>query len=253
MTTTTRPVSPARAVLRTEFRLFRREPGSIFWIMVFPVALLVILGSIPDFRDPDPNLGGQRTIDLYVPILILLSAIMASVQAMPTVISAYREQKVLRRFATTPARPWQLLAAQFVLHGGAVLVGGLIVMLVGRLVFDVRLPGSTLAYVLVLVLALLAALAIGGLIAGLSRTAKVSAAVGGAVFFLLMFTSGLWIPVQVMPGLLGDVVELTPFGAAARGLDQAALGQWPDLRYLVTLVAWTAGLGALGARWFRWQ
>lgn len=246
-------VSPARAVLRTEFRLFLREPGSLFWIMVFPVALVVVLGLVPSFREPSAGLGGKRVIDLYVSVAILLSAIMASVQAMPAVLSGYREQKVLRRIATTPARPWQVLAAQYVLHGGAVVVAGVLVLLVGRVGYDVKIPGSIAAYLFVLALALLTALAIGGLIAALSPTAKISAAVGTIGFFVLMFTAGLWLPVQTMPGLLGDVVELTPMGAAARGLDQAALGRWPDLRHLVTIVAWTLGLGALAARYFRWE
>ena len=51
------------AVLRTELRLFRREPGALFWILLFPTLLLVILGSIPGFRHHDADLGGLRTID----------------------------------------------------------------------------------------------------------------------------------------------------------------------------------------------
>lgn len=42
------------AVLRTELRLFRREPGALFWMLVFPTLLLAILGSIPSFREADP-------------------------------------------------------------------------------------------------------------------------------------------------------------------------------------------------------
>jgi ABC-2 type transport system permease protein len=245
--------SPARAVLRSETRLFLREPGPLFWIMLFPVLLLVILGSIPSFRDPTDDLAGQRVIDLYVPIGILLASIMASIQAMPAVLSAYREQQILRRVATTPAQPWHLLAAQYVLHGGAVVIGAILVTVVGRLVFDVRIPGSPGAYLLVLALALVASLAVGGVLSGVTRTAKACAALSTVVAFPMMFTAGLWLPVQVMPGLLRHIVELTPFGAASLALDQAALGSWPDLGHVGVLLAWTLGLGVLAARYFRWE
>jgi len=252
-TTTSSRRSPARSVLATEARLFCREPGALFWIVAFPVLLLCVLGAIPSFRDASDDLDGRRVIDLYVPVTVLLSAIMAGVQAMPAVLTAYREQRVLRRIATTPARPWHLLAAQYVLHGGAVVTGSVVALVVGLVVFDVDVPGSPGAYVLVLALALVACLAIGGLIAGVSRTTKVSATIGTIVFLPMMFTAGVWLPVSAMPGLLGDIVSFTPLGAAALGLDEAALGHWPDAQHVVVLVAWTLGLGALAARSFRWE
>jgi ABC-2 type transport system permease protein len=245
--------SPARAVLRSETRLFLREPGALFWIMAFPVLLLVILGSIPSFREPSADLGGQRVVDLYVPVTILLAAILGAIQAMPAVLSGYREQQVLRRIATTPAEPWHLLAAQYVLHGGAVVVGAAAVLVVGRVAFDVRIPGSAGAYLLVLALALVALLAAGGLLSGLARSSKTSAALSTVVAFPMMFTAGLWLPVQVMPDLLRHIVELTPFGAASLALDQAALGSWPGLGHVGVLLAWTLGLGVLAARYFRWE
>jgi ABC-2 type transport system permease protein len=245
--------SPARAVLRSETRLFLREPGALFWIMAFPVLLLVILGSIPSFREPSADLGGQRVVDLYVPVTILLAAIMSSIQAMPAVLSAYREQQVLRRIATTPAEPWHLLAAQYALHGGAVVVGAGAVLVVGRLAFDVRIPGSAGAYLLVLALALVALLAAGGLLSSLARTSKASAALSTVVAFPMMFTAGVWLPVQTMPGTLRDIVEATPLGAAAAALGQAGLGSWPDLVHIVVLLGWTLALGALAARYFRWE
>ncbi|KQV74993.1 hypothetical protein ASC61_08275 [Aeromicrobium sp. Root344] len=245
--------SPARTILRTESKLFLREPGSMFWIMAFPTLLVVILGSIPSFRDPSKDLDGARVIDLYVPISILLSAIMASIQSMPGVMAGYREQRVLRRVATTPARPIDLLAAQYVLHGAAVVVSAILVLLVGRVAFDVKSPGSAGAYVLVLALALAACLAIGGVIGGVSPTARISTAIGTLVFFPMMFTAGLWAPVQTMPHGLRTVVELTPGGAAARGLDQAALGHWPSAHFLLVLVVWTVVAAGAAARYFRWE
>ncbi|MFG2958474.1 hypothetical protein ACGF5O_32740 [Streptomyces sp. NPDC048291] len=59
------------AVLRTEFRLFGREPGAVFWVFLFPTLLLVILGSIPSFRGADKSLSGLRPVDAYVPVAVL--------------------------------------------------------------------------------------------------------------------------------------------------------------------------------------
>lgn len=252
-TASTARTSPAVAMLRTEARLMLREPGTMFWIVLFPTILLSILGAIPSFREPDETLGGIRVIDLYVPIAILLSAIMASLMSMPAVISGYRENQVLRRYATTPARPTHILMAQWIIHGAGILAGSVLAVAVGRIVFDVALPGAPLTYLGLFVLAVLANLSMGGLISGLAPSSKASAAIGTVVFFPTMFTAGVWVPVTVLPGLLGDLVALTPNGAAVLALDEAAAGRAPDLLHVLVLLAWTFGLGALAARYFRWE
>ncbi|MDT0467485.1 ABC transporter permease [Streptomyces gibsoniae] len=244
---------PRAAVLRTEVRLFRREPGSIFWILLFPTLLLVILGSIPSFRRSQTSLGGLRLIDTYVPVVILVAMITAGVQVMPQVLTGYRERGILRRMSTTPVRPSALLSAQMVVHGLAALVAMLLALAVGRLAFDVRLPRQPGGYLLALLLAILAALALGSVVSAVSRTTKIAGAVGSAVYFPMMFCAGVWVPVQSMPHTMGRIVELTPFGAAARALGQAAAGDWPGWSHLGVLVAWTVLLSAAASRWFRWE
>lgn len=135
-------MAASTAVLKAELRLFLREPFSLFWIVAFPTVLLVLLGLIPSFREPSADLGGSRVIDLYVPVNVLLAMIMAGIQALPPVLSGYRERGILRRMSTTPVRPGSLLAAQIVLHFAAALVSALLVIAVGRLAFGVALPGQ---------------------------------------------------------------------------------------------------------------
>ncbi|MFE9403735.1 ABC transporter permease [Streptomyces sp. NPDC006530] len=263
MTTTLTPPRPsgiagasrraAVAVLRTETTLFRREPAGLFWIMVFPTVLLVVLGSIPGFRDPDKALGGIRFVDAYVPVAVLLSMIMAGLQAMPPVITGYRERGILRRMSVTPVRPSALLGAQMGLHGAAALLSAVLSLTVGRLAFHVALPRQLFGYILALLLAVLSALALGALVSALSRTSKVASAIGSAVFFPMMFSAGVWLPVQAMPDTLGRVVELLPFGAAAQALGEAAAGGWPGWDHLGVLTLWTVLLSAAATRWFRWE
>ncbi|EDY54018.1 MULTISPECIES: ABC transporter permease [Streptomyces] len=241
------------AVLRTEVRLFRREPGALFWILLFPTLLLVILGSIPSFRDHDADLGGLRTIDVYVPVAVLLGMIVGGLQSMPQTLTGYRERGILRRMSTTPVRPTALLTAQMTVYGGAALASALLALLVGRFAFAVRLPEQPLGYVLALVLAVLAALALGAVVSALSRTTKIAGAIGSAVFFPAMFCAGVWAPVQTMPDVLARIVGYTPFGAAAEALNRAASGDWPGWTHLAVLVVWTVLLTAAASRWFRWE
>ncbi|MET7689928.1 ABC transporter permease [Streptomyces sp. NPDC005483] len=241
------------AVLRTEVRLFRREPGALFWILLFPTLLLVILGSIPSFRHHDADLGGLRTIDVYVPVAVLLGLIVGGLQSMPQTLTGYRERGILRRMSTTPVRPTALLTAQMTVYGGAALASALLALLVGRLAFAVRLPEQPLGYLLALVLAVLVALALGAVVSALSRTTKIAGAIGSAVFFPAMFCAGVWAPVQTMPDVLARIVGYTPFGAAAEALNRAAAGDWPGWTHLGVLVAWTVLLTAAASRWFRWE
>ncbi|MGW2963479.1 ABC transporter permease [Streptomyces sp. NPDC001220] len=241
------------AVLRTEFRLFRREPGAVFWIFLFPTLLLVILGSIPSFRDADKSLGGLRPVDAYVPIAVLIALIMSGVQSLPQVLTGHRERGILRRMRLTPVQPSALLSAQMVVQGTVALGSALLALVVGRLAFDVELPKQPGGYLLALLLTTVAALALGSVVSALSRTTKIAGAIGSAVFFPMMFCAGVWLPVREMPHTLARVVQLTPFGAAARALDQAAAGHWPGWDHLGVLAVWAVLLTAVAARWFRWE
>ncbi|MFH9292705.1 ABC transporter permease [Streptomyces sp. NPDC017520] len=250
---TTRRHGPAAAVLIAETRLFLREPGNLFWIFVFPSVLLVILGFVPAFKEARDDLGGRRVIDLYVPISILLAMITAAVQAMPPVLTAYRERGILRRMSATPVRPSALLSAQILLHGAACLASALLVTAVGRIAYGVALPQQPFGYLLALLLAVGAALSLGSMICALSRTTKAATAFGTGAYLVMMFSAGVWLPVQTMPDALRRIVEITPLGAASQALEQAASGSWPGWIHLLVLALWTAALGITAARLFRWQ
>jgi ABC-2 type transport system permease protein len=245
-------MSAFTAIARTETRLFLREPLLVFWSLAFPVLLLTIFGFIPTFSEVDPG-SGIRIIDVYVPVMILLSMTFVAVTGVATNLGTYRERKVLKRLATTPAGWRRLIDAQLALSAGVVAVVAVLVVLVGRLGFAVPLPQNPAGYVLVLLLTTAAMLGLGLLIGALAPSAKVASAVGSMAFFPLMFFGGLWLPVQAMPDVLVRISELTPLGAASLSLHEAALGGWPEPGHLVVLAVYAAGLGLAAVRWFRWE
>ena len=243
----------AAAVFRTEARLFGRELGSLFWIVLFPMALVCVLGLVPMFREPDPDLGGVRFIDLYVPVGVLLSMIMASIMAMPPVVFGYRESGVLRRLRATPVRPITLLGAQVVLHGAAVAASAVLLLAAARLLFGTPLPAAPGWYVLAYVLSLLATFGLGAIVTSVAPNARVGTALGMVVFFPAMFTAGVYYPVQGMGGVLRQIIELTPLGAATQALYEAMVGAAPDPKHLLVMVVWIVITFGVAARTFRWE
>src|SRR5215831_19100303 len=93
-------------------KLVWREPVGVFFAVLFPALLVVILGCIPAFREPSKDLGGLRVVDLYVPISIALSLALLALTSMPSYLGTYREKGILRRLRVTPMSPARLLFAQ---------------------------------------------------------------------------------------------------------------------------------------------
>ncbi|GAA4204268.1 ABC transporter permease [Actinocatenispora rupis] len=245
--------APFVRLVRTEARLFLREPMAVLWALVFPPVLLVILGCVPSFRERSADLHGLRVIDLYVPIMVIFVVAMTAVNVLPATITSYREKGILRRLSTTPLPPSRLLLAQVVLNVVLETLVLVLVVAVGRIGFGVALPKQPVAYAIVFACAVLALLALGMVIAAVSPNAKVGNALGMILFFPLMFFAGLWLPVAAMPAVLRRIAEYTPVGAATQALGQAAAGDWPNPVHLLVLVGYAVVFSLVAIRFFRWE
>jgi ABC-2 type transport system permease protein len=237
----------------SELRLFLREPLGVFFVVAFPSILVGILGSIPGFREPNPDIGGVRVVAIYVTISITLSLAILALQGMPLVLATYRERGVLRRLSTTPVHPTKLLAAQLVANLSSVVVATALVLAVGRIFFAVPLPQRFAAYVVAFVLAAAALFAIGLFIAAVAPSGKAGNAIGKILFFPVMFFAGLYVPMEALPASLRRVAELTPLGAGEQALRDATTGLWPEAGHVAVLGAYILVFGLAAARLFRWE
>jgi ABC-2 type transport system permease protein len=237
----------------SELKLLAREPVAAFFSLLFPTVLVVILGSIPAFREPSPDLGGLRVVDVYVGIAVALTLAMLGLQVTPLALATYRERGILRRLATTPARPELLLAAQLAAALATAILSSALAIAVGRLAFDVPLAGNLVGFVLAFVLTALGIFAIGLFVAAVAPSGKAGNSIGTLLFFPLMFFAGLWTPREVMPSVLQKIGDFTPLGAGERALHETMTGHWPALVSVTVLVGYLAVFGFAAARLFRWS
>jgi ABC-2 type transport system permease protein len=237
----------------TETKLFFREPMGVFFALAFPPILLVILGAIPAFREPDAALGGLRPIEVYTPIVVAVGITMFAISGLPQIFATYREKGVLRRMRTTPVKPAVLLGAQLLMCTIMSVVVLVVVLAIARVVFDVHLPKQPPAYLVAYVLTALAMFVLGLLVASLVPSGKSAGAVGSLLFFPLLFFAGLWVPRDGMNDVLRTISDFTPLGAGVQSLQDAAAGHWPQLLHVAVMLGWTIVAGGLAARYFRWE
>jgi len=238
-------------VIQVEAKLFLREGTSVVFAVLFPTILLLVLGAIPALRTPDPKFGGLRFVDGYAGTLVVITLAFLGLQRLPTTVATYRERGVLRRLGTTPMHPGKLLAAQLLVNLLAAVVSVVLVVGVGKAVFDIALPHSPFGFLAAVLLGAAALFALGLVIAALAPSAKAAAGWATLAFMLIMFFSGAYLPRFLLPDVLNTIGQYLPPGVAA--LQDSWIGTAPSLLHLaiMTLIALLAG--TVAAKTFRWE
>ncbi len=238
-------------ITATEAKLTLRTPIWILFGTLLPAGILLGVGFIPGMSKPSEITGGHRFIELWVPSLIVVSIAMIALQAIPAAVATYREQGVLRRLATTPVHPVNLLAAQLVVHVVIACAGIGVMLALANAVFDVPLPKHPLIFVITLLLGMISVFALGLLAAAVARTSKGAGGLAMLAFFPIMFFGGVYLPRPLLPAVLQRIGDYVPPGA--QPLQDAWVGAGVQPLQLAALAGFAALGTALATKLFRWE
>jgi ABC-2 type transport system permease protein len=257
LTKTLLPETAPRAafgqIVRNEARLAWRLPAGLIFGVGLPMLLLTIFNLIPSFHQTQASLGGLTLFDVYVPILIAMVIAIIALISLPGPLVTYRDQGILRRLATTPVPPSWLLAAQLVVAFCITITSLLILIVVSITAFGLDAPKNPGALVLAIVLSIAALFAIGLCIAAAARSGTAARAIGAAAFYPMLFFSGMWFPRELMPGVLQDISNVTPLGAAVEAIQDSMQGQFPPAEPLLVLAGYALVFALIARRLFRWE
>jgi len=256
-------VGDLRVVLRqTRYAIVsstRDSRGVVFGI-VFPVVLLVLFNSI--FSSGD-NLTVNfhhhevRTRAIFTAGMAAYAIMLQSFSTLSITMTTQRESGQLKRLRGTPMRPWTFVAAHViraVLFAFALVVA---LLLIGRLVFDVRLTGGALAGVAVYTALGAAVMAtLGMAVTAFIPTVNAASSVGPFTAAILAFISGVFIPPDILPDWLATLGRVFPLQPLADGLQRAvtgvAGGTGLTVHNVTGLLAWGAAGLVVAARRFQW-
>lgn len=236
-----------------EVKIFLREPLGVIGAVFVPVFLFVVIGRV--FGDELVGEGERGLVGVDLAVFAALLISISAVLSLVTIVSIYREGGVLKRLRATPLRPLTILSAHVIVKLLFTAVTLILMMLLGRRYLPVDVPIPWVAFTLATVISTLSVLSMGFVLASVVPTARFAQPIGTLLLYPMMGISGLFVPLDQMPGLLRLVARLTPASYAVslmRGAwyGDSWLSHWPDF----------AGLGliflvctVLAARWFRWE
>lgn len=195
-------------------------------------------------------------IDFLVPGILAMSIMNNGLMGLSSTFVTYREKGILRRIKATPFPLWAFIVARIVTQVIVAVAQAAILLIVGKMLFNLRITGDLLSLTAMLALGALAFLAIGFLISGVARNTEVADSVSNAIAFPMMFLSGVFFPVDAAPSWMKPITQIMPltyFANALRDImvhGMTLFAVWGDV--LVMLGTAAVAL-VLAVRFFRWE
>ena len=234
-----------------EIKVFMREPLGAIGSIVMPVVLYFLFGQLGRAFGSPNRLVASPFFRTNIPVLVAVLIALNAVLSLVAIISIYREGGILKRLRATPLRPWTIMTAQVLVKLLLTTVTLGLMLLVGRRYYPAGMHVPVVRFGIALLITTWSILSIGFLIASLVPTARFAQPVGAIVLYPMLALSGLFIPIEVVPGWLRHL----PLRYAVSLLQGMWIGDaWSaHVGDIVALTIVFAVCTALSARVFRWE
>ncbi|WP_448641060.1 ABC transporter permease [Geodermatophilus sp. URMC 63] len=246
---------------RVELKEFFRQRESVVFTLAFPVILLLALGAALDY-----DLGSGVDFPQYFMAGVITAGIVgASLQNMAIHIAGERSDGTLKSLRGTPLPASAYFAGKVVQVLAVAVATIALLLLVGVLVYRVDLPSGAdwVTFAWVSVLGAAGCTLLGIAVSTLARNGRSASATVTPIALVLEFVSGVFVPLDQVPGWLRDVASVFPVKWLAQGLRsvflpdalaaQEAAGSWELGRVALVLGAWCVAGLVLCVLTFRWQ
>jgi ABC-2 type transport system permease protein len=240
---------------RYDQKAFWRNPAAVFFTVMFPVVVFLILAIVFDGTTVAVD-GGVEATTYYVPAIMALSVISATMQTLAMTLVIAREDGRLKRGRGTPMPAWVFIAGRI---GNSIVVTILMLAVlaaIGGLLYSVPFPWDQLPQMLVtLVIGAASFCCLGIALTAAIPSQDAAAAIVNALLLPLYFLSGIFIPEDELPGGVIDFANhfpVRPFFEAFFNVYVPGAGGGIAWHELIVVSIWgVAGL-LLAIRFFRW-
>jgi ABC-2 type transport system permease protein len=237
-----------------ECKVYFRFPIAAFFTLGLLPMVLVILGAIFG-NTPTAQFGGRGFLDWAVPGFIALVIAISAIMSLPMAMTTYRERGILRRYRATPVSPAAVLGAQLVTQFIMTTLGMLLLILLGKAIFNLQFEGNIANVLAAFTLGCMSFFAIGMVLAGVLPNSRVGTIVGNVLLQPMVYLSGVTIPKDVMSEGMQKAILFNPLTHVVTLMQGMWHGDaWSQHQMeVIVLGAVLVAAGILAVKVFRWE
>jgi ABC-type multidrug transport system permease subunit len=239
--------------VRYATRAYVRNPAGVFFVVAFPVILLLLLPVV--FGNGElPFRGGIRLTQFLAPVLAVYGAATAAYTDFSQRVAFARDQGVLKRIHGTPLPVWAFMSGRIITAILVAFASLIITVGVGMIVYGVDLVPRALPGLLVSVAMGIACFAALGLaIAAVAPNAEAVPTIANVTLLPLAFFSDIFVigdvprwmqtvgalfPLKHFANAVADGMNPTVAGAGFFADHLAVIGLWLVVGLVATLRFW---------------
>ena len=245
-----------------EVRQFMRQRESVVFTLMFPVLLLLIFGSVFKMN----IVPGVTFSQYFVAGMIASGLVNSGFQGLAIAIPLERDDGTLKRLRGTPMPAMAYFIGKAILVVLTTLAQIIMLLLIGVLLFHVKLPIDANHWLVLLwVTALGSAVStlLGIAFSSIPRSGRGASAVVTPIVLVLQFTSGVFFVFNQLPTWMQYTASIFPLRWMTQGMRSVFLPEsfsahevghsWELGKIALILGIWLIIGGVLALKTFRWE
>jgi ABC-2 type transport system permease protein len=195
-----------------------------------------------------------RFIEFFVPGIIAMSVMTSSLSGAVNMNAELRQKGVIRKLSTTPITRTDWILSNVLYQFILAVISTMAILVVSYAVFSVRLQIN--AWLLVfIVLEVFAFGGIGMILTRVANEAESATAAANFIMFPMMFLSGSFFPLEMMPGFLQTIARILPLYYVNEGLraSMVIVDNMAALRYCAVIGVFATVVFVVGINTTKWE
>jgi len=209
--------------------------------------------NVIEFNETSVVTTQFSAVDLYIPGITAAFIMTNGVIGLTATTTEFKRRGIIKRLSITPLTKldWIIgnVFSQTLLN--LILTG--IMIGVGWVLFNVRIIPDAFSIIMILLGSIMFS-GIGMILSGVIRDVEAASAAGNAIAFPMMFLSGTFFPLELMPSFIQTIAKALPLTYFSEGLKYSMLYKYPEGIYtnmaiLAVLAVAFITIGAFVTRW----
>ena len=193
-------------------------------------------------------------IDFLVPGLIGFSILVSPMFSMVNISSEYKKSKFFRQLSLTPLTKGEWLTSKVIWYIIISIISFFLMTICGRVLFHAQIAINA-GIIPFLIIGPLFFVSLGMLVGTVTKSVESAGVVGNIITFPMMFLSGTFFPISLMPAYLQEFAHILPLFYLIEGLNNVMVyGNYTQALFdIIVLLVISGIVFTLAVRFFKWR